>query len=61
MPACEKPPARRADVYFGRFFHKDNLDHTTAVFTLDVYGHVTSQMKQTSASRMEQFISAVSS
>ena len=40
---------------------QENLGHATAAFTLDVYGHVTSQMKQVSASRMEQFISAVSS
>ena len=37
-----------------------NLDHATAAFTLDVYGHVTGQMKQDSASRMEQFIKTVS-
>ena len=40
---------------------QENLGHATAAFTLDVYGHVTSQMKQASASRMEQFIGAVSS
>ena len=34
---------------------QENLGHATAAFTLDVYGHVTSQMKQASASRMEQF------
>ena len=38
-----------------------NLGHATAAFTLNVYGHVTSRMKQVSASRIEQFISAVSS
>ena len=37
-----------------------NLGHATAAFTLDVYGHVTDQMKQDSASRMEQFIKTVS-
>ena len=37
-----------------------NLCHATAAFTLDVYGHVTDQMKQESASRMEQFIKTVS-
>lgn len=37
-----------------------NLGHATAAFTLDVYGHVTDQMKQESASRMEQFIKTVS-
>lgn len=36
-----------------------NLGHATAAFTLDVYGHVTDQMKQESAARMEQFIKAV--
>lgn len=38
-----------------------NLGHATAAFTLDVYGHVTDQMKQDSADRMEAFISSVSS
>ena len=37
-----------------------NLGHATAAFTLDVYGHVTDQMKQASAARMEQFIKSVS-
>ena len=37
-----------------------NLGHATAAFTLDVYGHVTDQMKQASASRMEAFIKSVS-
>ena len=36
-----------------------NLGHATAAFTLDVYGHVTDQMKKESASRMEQFIKSV--
>ena len=31
-----------------------------AAFTLDVYGHVTAQMRRESASRMEQFIQSVS-
>lgn len=39
---------------------QENLGHATAAFTLDVYGHVTEQMKQESAARMEQFIKAVS-
>ena len=39
---------------------QDNLGHATAAFTLDVYGHVTQQMKQDSANRMEQFIKDVS-
>lgn len=34
---------------------QENLDHATASFTLDVYGHVTDQMKRDSAARMEQF------
>ena len=37
-----------------------NLGHHTASFTLDVYGHVTEQMKQASAERMEAFIKGVS-
>lgn len=40
---------------------QDNLGHATASFTLDVYGHVTNQMKQASAERMERFIQGVSS
>ena len=36
-----------------------NLGHATASFTLDVYGHVTDQMKQASAARMEQYIKNV--
>ena len=38
---------------------QENLGHATAAFTLDVYGHVTDQMKRESAARMEQFIHAV--
>ena len=38
---------------------QENLGHATAAFTLDVYGHVTDQMKRDSAARMEQFIKAV--
>ena len=37
-----------------------NLGHATAAFTLDVYGHVTDQMKHESAGRMERFIRTVS-
>ncbi|MCI9587184.1 MAG: site-specific integrase [Oscillospiraceae bacterium] len=33
-----------------------NLGHATASFTLDIYGHVTDQMKRESAERMEGFI-----
>ena len=36
-----------------------NLGHATASFTLDVYGHVTDQMKQASAARMEAFIKGI--
>lgn len=39
---------------------QENLGHATASFTLDVYGHVTKQMKQDSAARMDAFIKAVS-
>lgn len=39
---------------------QENLGHATAAFTLDVYGHVTAQMRRDSASRMEQFIQVVS-
>ena len=39
---------------------QSNLGHATASFTLDVYGHVTDQMKQDSARRMETFIKSVS-
>ncbi len=39
---------------------QENLGHATANFTLDVYAHVTAQMRQDSASRMEQFIQSVS-
>lgn len=35
------------------------LGHATAAFTLDVYGHVTDQMKRASANRMEQYITQV--
>lgn len=36
-----------------------NLGHATAAFTLDVYGHVTNQMKQASAERMNAYIQRV--
>lgn len=39
---------------------QENLGHATAAFTLDVYGHVTAQMRQASADRMERFIQSVS-
>ena len=38
---------------------QSNLGHATAAFTLDVYGHVTDQMKEASAERMESFIGEV--
>ncbi len=36
-----------------------NLGHASAAFTLDVYGHLTSQMQKDSAQRMESFIEGV--
>lgn len=36
-----------------------NLGHATAAFTLDVYGHVTEDMKKASAARMETYIKEV--
>jgi integrase len=36
-----------------------NLGHATASFTLDIYGHVTDQMKEASAARMEQYINRI--
>lgn len=38
---------------------QENLGHATASFTLDIYGHVTKQMKQASADRMEAYIKSV--
>ena len=38
---------------------QENLGHHTAAFTLDVYAHVTSGMKQESASRMEKYLRSV--
>ena len=38
-----------------------NLGHATAAFTLDVYGHVTEQMKRASADRMEAYIQQLKS
>lgn len=35
---------------------QENLGHHTAEFTLDTYGHVTDQMKEDSANRMDAFI-----
>lgn len=36
-----------------------NLGHATASFTLDVYGHVTDQMKRESADRMQKYIDRI--
>ena len=38
---------------------QENLGHHTAAFTLDVYGHVTEQMKRNSADRMQRFIESL--
>ena len=38
---------------------QENMGHHTAAFTLDVYRHVTEQMRKNSASRMEQFIQRI--
>lgn len=38
---------------------QENLGHATAAFTLDVYGHISDQMRRDSASRMEQYIHSV--
>ncbi|MDL2236088.1 site-specific integrase [Christensenellaceae bacterium OttesenSCG-928-L17] len=40
---------------------QENLGHHTAAFTLDVYGHVTEQMKRESAARMDAFIRGIKS
>lgn len=37
----------------------ENLGHATVAFTLDIYGHVTPQMKQDSADRMQRLIEAM--
>lgn len=36
-----------------------NLGHATASFTLDVYGHVTEQMRKASSERMERYINGL--
>lgn len=38
---------------------QENLGHHTAAFTLDVYAHVTAQMKTESANRMQSYISSI--
>ena len=40
---------------------QDNLGHATAAFTLDVYGHVSEQMKKRSADRLEATIQTICS
>lgn len=35
---------------------QDSLEHATAAFTLDVYGHSTDQMKQRAAEELEKLI-----
>jgi integrase len=35
---------------------QENLGHHTAAFTLDVYGHITEQMRKESSARMDKFI-----
>lgn len=37
----------------------ENLGHATVAFTLDIYGHVTDQMKRDSADRMQRLIDAL--
>lgn len=39
---------------------QENLGHHSAAFTLDTYAHVTPQMRQASASRIEKFIQSLS-
>lgn len=39
---------------------QENLGHATASFTLDVYGHITEQMRKDSAERMENLIQKMS-
>lgn len=39
---------------------QENLGHYTASFTLSTYAHVTGEMKQASAARMEGFIQSIS-
>ncbi|MBQ9412412.1 MAG: hypothetical protein IJU29_04850 [Oscillospiraceae bacterium] len=36
-----------------------NLGHATVSFTLDVYGHVSQNMRRQSAERMNKFIQSV--
>lgn len=34
---------------------QENVGHSTATFTLDVYGHVSQRMQKESANRMQNF------
>ena len=38
---------------------QSNLDYATAAFTLDVYGHVTDEMREKSSGRMEDYIQSL--
>ena len=38
---------------------QENLGHSSATFTLNVYAHVTEEMKTDSASRMEAFMEKI--
>ena len=38
---------------------QENLGHSSAAFTLNVYAHVTEEMKKDSASRMEAFMEKI--
>ena len=40
---------------------QENLGHSTASFTLDVYGHVSEQMREASAARMQSYIDSATS
>ena len=38
---------------------QETLGHATAAFTLDIYAHVTAQMREASAARMDAYIKSV--
>jgi len=38
-----------------------NVGHSTAAFTLDVYGHVSQRMQKESANRMQSYINELKS
>jgi len=42
-----------------KFMVDDNLGHATVAFTLDIYVHVTEEMKKASSNRMENYIKSV--